>query len=50
MTTGGWITMTLSVGFVLSLFGWCIFKVLTSKGSSDSLHGLDDIDTKDVEP
>lgn len=49
MTPGGWITMILSVGFVVSLFSWCVFRVLTSKGPVDSLHGLDDIDTRDVE-
>jgi hypothetical protein len=49
MTIGGWITMILSVGFVVSLFTWCIFRVLTSKGPIDSLHSLDDIDTHDLE-
>ena len=49
MTTGGWITMILSVGFVVSLFGWCIFRVITSRGPVDSLHGLDDNDTHDLE-
>jgi len=28
MTTGGWITMILSVGFVTTLFIFCIFRVL----------------------
>lgn len=28
MTTGGWITMILSVGFVTGLFVWCIYRVL----------------------
>jgi hypothetical protein len=48
MTLGGWITMALSVGFVTSLFGWCIYRVLTSKGALDRLHSLDDIDTRDT--
>ena len=47
MTTGGWITMLLSVGFVTGLFGWCIFQVLTRK--PEHLHGIEDIDTKDAE-
>ncbi len=29
MTTGGWISMVLSVGAVTLLFGWCLYKVLT---------------------
>jgi hypothetical protein len=29
MTTGGWITMILSVGSVTTLFVWCLYKVLT---------------------
>ena len=28
MTTGGWIFMGLSVGFVWSLAGWCFYRVL----------------------
>lgn len=34
MTVGGWITMTLSVGFVTGLFGWCVYRVL--RGSADA--------------
>jgi hypothetical protein len=28
MTTGGWINMILSVGFVTTLFSWCIWRIL----------------------
>lgn len=37
MTTGGWAIMLLSVGFVTTLFAWCIWKVLTTnrKGGPD---------------
>jgi hypothetical protein len=45
MTVGGWITMILSVGFVTSLFSWCIWQVLTRK--PEHLHGIEDIDTQD---
>lgn len=31
MTTGGWIDLLLSVGFVTVLFAWCIGKVLFGK-------------------
>ena len=43
MTTGGWITMIVSVGFVTALFTWCIWRVLSHK--PEHLHGIDDIDT-----
>lgn len=31
MTTGGWITMLLSVGFVSGLFLYCVGRVLFGK-------------------
>jgi multisubunit Na+/H+ antiporter MnhF subunit len=49
MTLGGWITLILSVGFVTSLFAWCIARILTGKQRVDRLHGLDDIDTRDLD-
>lgn len=49
MTTGGWITMMVSVGFVVTLFVWCVYRVLFGKPPATHLHGLDDIDTKDVD-
>jgi len=49
MTLGGWITLILSVGFVTTLFGWCIGRVLCGKAPVERLHGLDDIDTRDRE-
>lgn len=48
MTLGGWITMLISVGTVVCLFGFCLFKVLKEPKPSDHLHGLD-IDTKDID-
>ncbi len=33
MTTGGWINMILSVGFVTALFVWCITRVLRGPGA-----------------
>jgi hypothetical protein len=26
MTPGGWINLVLSVGFVVSLFAWCVWR------------------------
>jgi hypothetical protein len=48
MTVGGWITMILSVGFVVSIFCWSMGKVLFGKEPSEKLHSLDSIDTQDV--
>ena len=47
MTTGGWITMILSVGFVVTMFSWSMGKVLFGKEPTEKLHSLDGIDTKD---
>lgn len=47
MTTAGWITMLLSVGFVTGLFVWCIVQVLMRKPGH--MHGLEDIDTGDLD-
>jgi len=40
MTAGGWIVMVLSVGSVVGLFAWCLFKILTTPGETEKLHGL----------
>jgi len=47
MSTGGWITMLLSVGFVTGLLAWCMWKVLATPEATKHLHGELDIDTKD---
>jgi hypothetical protein len=39
MTTGGWINMILSVGFVTILFAWCINRVIRGPGAKHE-HGL----------
>lgn len=51
MNLGGWIMMTVSIGLVLALFGYCIYKVLTTRDPhmEDELRGPLDIDTKDHE-
>jgi hypothetical protein len=46
MTPGGWIIMLVSVGSVTALFLWCIWKVLTTPGESDHVHGFE-IETPD---
>jgi len=40
MTIGGWINLTLSLGLVLGLFGWCVWKLLNSKTAIDDQHPL----------
>lgn len=34
MTIGGWISMTVTVGFVLGLFSWCCYKMVTAPQTS----------------
>lgn len=50
VTTGGWIIMFISVGGVVSLFLWCIIRVLVHKPAPpvEHMHGLD-IDTRDTD-
>lgn len=36
MTVGGWLTMAISVGFVTTLFVWCVYRVL--RGPVDTHH------------
>lgn len=49
MTIGGWIIMTLSVGFVTALLAWCVYRVVTTPGSTEHLHAQTDISTPDIE-
>ncbi len=49
MTFGGWIVLGLSVGFVTSLFAWCLYRLLVRKPPVEKLHGIEDIDTHDTE-
>ena len=41
MSTGGWIIMALSVGGVSTLLTWCIYKVLSTPGESEKVHGFE---------
>ena len=41
MNTGGWIIMLLSVGTVSLLFVWCIYKVLSTPGETEHIHGFE---------
>ena len=47
MTLGGWIVMLLSVGFVTSLFSWCIYQVLSQPDDGVDLHAQTNIDPHD---
>jgi hypothetical protein len=49
MTPAGWIVMIVSVGCVSGLLGWCIYKVLSTPGSTEHLHSQMDIETPDVD-
>lgn len=49
MTLGGWIVMLLSVGGATGLLIWCLYKVLSTPGSEEHLHGQVDMRTPDME-
>jgi hypothetical protein len=50
MTTPGWIMMLLSIGFVIGLLLFCLYRVTTTPKSEEHMHGPLDIDTGDQEP
>ncbi len=41
MTVGGWISMCISVGAVVSLFVWCIVKVIRTPNETGKVHGFE---------
>ena len=41
--------MTVSMGFVVGLFLFCFYRVLTTPQSSEHMHGPLDIDTGDAD-
>jgi hypothetical protein len=49
MTTGGWINMLLSVGFVTVLFLWCVRRVLFGKAPKGELGHIEPLDEDEVE-
>lgn len=49
MTHGGWIVMILSVGGMTGLLSWCVYKVLSTPGSTEHLHSQADIHTPDID-
>lgn len=38
MTPGGWLNLILSLGCVLGLFSWCVWKLLHGKAEPDEHH------------
>jgi hypothetical protein len=41
--------MLLAVGGMTGLLSWCIYRVVSTPGSSEHLHSQADIETPDVE-
>ncbi|MEN6365327.1 MAG: hypothetical protein ABFC88_00745 [Thermoguttaceae bacterium] len=41
--------MTIAVSGVVSLLAWCLYKVMTTPGSTERLHSQTDIETPDIE-
>lgn len=48
MTIGGWIFMVFSIGFVVSLVGFCFFRVLKKPVAANHMHAPLEIDTHDL--
>jgi heme/copper-type cytochrome/quinol oxidase subunit 2 len=48
MTIGGWVIMTVSVGFVTGLLVWCAWRV-TRETSPRKIHSQLDIEPRDIE-
>ena len=49
MSASGWIVMLLAVGGVTGLLAWCLYKVMSTPGSTEHLHSQADIEPPDVE-
>lgn len=49
MTSGGWINLTLSVGFVTLLFVWCLWRVLSSPRDPQKLAHVEPVDRGHVD-
>ena len=47
MTTSGLLVMLLSVGTVVILFAWCVYKVLTTPNETEKIHSLE-FETPDI--
>jgi hypothetical protein len=49
MTLGGWITMLLSVGFVVILFVWCIIKVMTAPPEKSTMAHIEPVEEDETD-
>ncbi|GMU80206.1 MAG: hypothetical protein AMXMBFR47_00770 [Planctomycetota bacterium] len=47
MTTGGWIFMLGSVGFVVGLTAFCFVRVMRKPSSAEHMHAPLDVNTHD---
>jgi hypothetical protein len=49
MTLSGWIIMILAVAGMTGLLAWCVYKVVSTPGSSEHIHAQSDINPHDTE-
>lgn len=49
MTTGGWINLVLSVGFVVVLFAYCIVRVVRGTPRRHTLAHVEPIEKSNVD-
>ncbi|MFZ9201942.1 MAG: hypothetical protein ACO23N_05905 [Opitutales bacterium] len=48
MTLPGFLFMTVSVGCVVTLFSWCLWKVLTTPRKPEHLAHVEPVERKDL--
>lgn len=48
MTPAGWFIMFTAIGSIIGLLAWCIYRVITTPGSTEHLHTQADIEPPDT--
>lgn len=48
MTPAGWFIMCAAIGSITWLLVWCIYRVITTPGSTEHLHTQADIEPPDT--
>lgn len=49
LAPGGWVIMLVSAGSVTGVLGWCLYRILTTPGSTEHIHSQADIHPDDWE-
>lgn len=49
MTAAGWVVMILAIGGMSSLLCWCVWKVISTPGATEHVHGQSNIEPDDLD-